>query len=117
MRPGRELPRGLEDVERAGGVELGRVGRLVVDLSDVGDRRQMADRSAAARCAEHVVESADVAEHGLDVRGVVPFGSAHVEDPGPVAGRGEAVDDMGADEARPAGDEHRGHVTQSSRGW
>ena len=72
----RELAAPPRAREGAGRVELRGVRRLVVDLRDVGDRRQVADRRASLRGADHVVEAPDVAEHRLDFGRVMPGGRA-----------------------------------------
>ncbi len=63
----------------------------------------MADRIAAAQRPAHVLDAADVSEHGLDV--VVPGGRTGVEDPRDMPGGNQAIDDMRADEARAARDQ------------
>src|SRR5262249_56522017 len=94
-----------EQVERAPHVDGVRALGLLDDLVDVGHRREVDDRLAAGDRGPHRTRVDQVADRGVDLVRLVPGRGGEVEDSRIVAGCGDLVDDVRADEPRPAGDE------------
>ena len=97
--------RGLEDVERAARVDRLGLGGAQRDVVHIGGGGQVDDGVAALHRRLQGVAVEEVPDHGVDLAGLVVLGLAHVEDARRHARRQEAVDDVRADEAGPAGDE------------
>ena len=66
----------------------------------------MGDGVAVRHGVTEVVHAEEVADVGVDLAGRMVRRRAQIEDPRLVAGGAQLVDDMGADESGPPGDEH-----------
>ena len=97
--------RGLQHVERAPRVDRLGLGRTQRDIVDVGRGGQVDDGVAAAHRLAQGLAIEQVAQHGVDLAGLVVRGRAHVEDARLDPGREQAVDDVRAYESGSTGDE------------
>ena len=110
---GAGLAGGLEHGECAAGVALLRLDRLLGHDADVGVGGEVDDSLAVLhRGAERIVVE-EIADHGVDRSRLVVRGGLQVIDPRLVAGVGELVDYVRADEAAAAGDQDSAHAVPS----
>ena len=108
------LPRRFENHLRPVHVDPVGANRVGDDVADVGDGGEVDDGVAAAHRAPRCFPVREVADHGRDVLARMMRRVNEVEDDRFVAVGVQRVDDVRADEARPARHEHF-HCEAASR--
>ena len=106
-------PCGFEHGGGPAGVDALGAERIGPHLIDVRGGCEVGDRVTVAQRGGEPVGVAEIADHDLDIR--VPGRGTEVVDDRLVTRAHEGVDDVGADEARPARHQHASHQLSSGR--